>query len=177
MGDRTGRDCVWQQNGNEEEMKWLRSQAHVGIGLVAATVLAAACSGALRGVSEPSANELTPANGVSATAVIAGKSQAGDSVVITFSNGGTQTAYMSRCGSQPLVLMQQFIGEQWVGGVQNFMCPVSSEPGPVKLAPGGTFQLVRFLDATGRYRFFAAVGSSADLSDAQRAVSNGVDVP
>ncbi|HEY5062308.1 MAG TPA: hypothetical protein VII52_12280, partial [Gemmatimonadaceae bacterium] len=85
--------------------------------------------------------------------------------------------FLSRCGGQPLLLNQQFANGAWTGGVQNFMCPMSDQPGPVTLVPGATIQLVRFFDMAGRYRFLASVALIADLSDAQTDTSNAVDVP
>jgi hypothetical protein len=137
----------------------------------------AACGGGTQSVTWIPNLNLVPVHGVTMRASLAGHGPSGDTVVVTFTNAGAQTAFLSRCGSQPLLLSQQFMNGAWTGGVQNFMCPMSNQPGPVTLIPGAALQLVRFFDSPGRYRFLASVGSIADLSDAQRDVSNAVDVP
>ena len=98
-------------------------------------------------------------------------------MVITFANTGVQTAFLSRCGAQPLVLTQQLVNDAWTGGVQNFMCPVSTEPGPVQVAAGASLQVLRFFSDRGHYRFLVSVGTTPDLRDAEAATSNAVDIP
>ena len=100
-----------------------------------------------------------------------------DSVTITITNAGDRDAFLSRCGAGPLLLTQQLIGELWAGGVQNFMCPVSTAPGQVRLAPGERIELARVFDIAGRYRVLVMVGTNDDLTDASRVYSNGFDVP
>ena len=100
-----------------------------------------------------------------------------DSVTITITNGSDGDVFLLRCGQGPRLLTQQHIGELWVGGVQNFMCPVPAAPGPVRLAPGKQIVLTRVFDVTGRYRVLVTVGTSDDLADAASAYSNGFDVP
>jgi hypothetical protein len=158
----------------ETSMKARRTPTFIVCSLVA---LLAACGGGTQGVTGTPSLNLVPVHGVTMRASLAGRGPSGDTVVVTFTNAGADTAFRSRCGSQPLLLSQQFVNDTWTGGVQNFMCPMSDQPGPVALIPGATLQLVRFFDAAGRYRFLVSVGSIADLSDAQRDMSNVLDVP
>ena len=139
--------------------------------------LLAACGGGTQSVTGTPNLNLVSVHGVTLRASVAGRGPSGDTVVVTFTNAGSQTAFLPRCGAEPLLLHQQFVNNAWTGGVQNFMCLMSDQPGPVALAPGATIQLVRFFDTAGRYRFLASVGLSADLSDAQTDTSNPIDVP
>lgn len=139
--------------------------------------LLGACGGGTQSLTGTPSINLVPVHGVTMRASLAGRGAFGDTLLVTFTNGGSQTAFLPRCGSQPLLLTQQFVNGAWAGGVQNFMCPMSDQPGPVALTPGATLQLVRFFDTAGRYRFLASIGSIADLSDAQMDTSNAVDVP
>jgi len=100
-----------------------------------------------------------------------------DSVTITITNDRDSDVFLLRCGQGPRLLTQQHIGELWVGGVQNFMCPVPAAPGQVRLAPGGQIVLTRVFDVTGRYRVLVTVGTDDDLADAATVYSNGFDVP
>jgi hypothetical protein len=100
-----------------------------------------------------------------------------DSVTITITNGGDSDVFLLRCGQGPRLLTQQHIGELWMGGVQNFMCPVPAAPGQVRLAPGEQIVLTRGFDITGRYRVLVTVGTNDDLADAASVYSNGFDVP
>lgn len=140
-------------------------------------ILLTACGGGTQSVTGTPSLNLVPVHGVTMRASVAGRGPHGDTVVVTFANGGSQVAFLPKCGAQPLLLNQQFVNDAWTGGVQNFMCPMSDQPGPVTLAPGATLQLVRFFDTAGRYRFLASVGLIADLSDAQTDTSNAFDVP
>lgn len=118
----------------------------------------------------------TPSHDVTIGAVVRGRSELGDSATIRIANTGADTAFVSRCGSGPLLLVEQFVDGAWTGGVQNFACPASTEPGPIVLPPGGTIDETRFFGA-GRYRITVPVGSRADLSDADLALSNEFDAP
>lgn len=100
-----------------------------------------------------------------------------DSVTITITNGSADDVFLLRCGQGPRLLTQQHIGELWVGGVQNFMCPVPAAPGQVRLAPGKQIVLARVFDVTGHYRVLVTVGTNDDLADAGSVYSNGFDVP
>ena len=100
-----------------------------------------------------------------------------DSVTIQIRNLGTQSAFVSRCGAGPLLLMQQFVNGEWIGGVQNFACPVPAAPGPIRLNAGESISQTRLFDIAGRYRFRTPVGSAEDLSDVTQAVSNPFEVP
>jgi len=133
-------------------------------------ILATACSSAVDSTTpSPSPNVVVNAIGVR----VAGR----DSVTITITNGGDSEVFLLRCGQGPRLLTQQHIGELWVGGVQNFMCPVPAAPGQVRLAPGEQIVLTRVYDITGRYRVLVTVGTSDDLGDAASVYSNGFDVP
>jgi hypothetical protein len=133
-------------------------------------IFATACSSAIEPTtSSPSPNVVVNAVGVR----VAGR----DSVTITITNSSDRDVFLLRCGQGPRLLTQQHIGELWVGGLQNFMCPVPAAPGPVRLAPGERIELARVFDATGRYRVLVTVGTNDDLADAASVFSNGFDVP
>ena len=142
------------------------------LGVVAGCAITSALACSAAGTEADVAG--VPADSVHLTATVVQRSAAGDSVVIRFSNDGSTTAFLSRCGSQPLLLLQQFVNGEWTGGVQNFECPVPAENGPIRLAPGATIESARVL-GPGRYRFITVVGRSEDLDDAVRAFSNAVD--
>ena len=48
-------------------------------------------------------------SGVMQSAKLGGQSAAGDSVFLDVTNNGTATEYFARCGTEPLVLVQQFV--------------------------------------------------------------------
>src|SRR5262245_18749258 len=73
---------------------------------------------------------------VEVTATVTQRSSNGDSVVIQIRNSGTHPAFVSRCGAGPLLLMQQFVNGEWIGGVHNFACPIPAAPGPIRLNAG-----------------------------------------
>ena len=113
-------------------------------------LLTAACNGNLTGTSthvldNPATDTQASvsAHNVSITASLGGHGPLGDSVTIHIHNDGPDTAYIPRCGSGPLLLVQTFMNGQWTGGVQNFMCLAPSAPGPVQLAPGASLDEVR----------------------------------
>jgi hypothetical protein len=114
---------------------------------------------------------------VSITATIVGTVASGDSVIVHIANTGSRAAYISRCGAGPLLLVQTFVDGSWIGGVQNFMCPVSVPPGPVEVAAGSSIDIARVFSANGRYRFNVGVAGNQDLSDVTIATSNGFDIP
>jgi hypothetical protein len=116
------------------------------------------------------------AHNVSITASLGGHSALGDSVTIHIHNDGPDAAYIPRCGSGPLLLVQTFMNGQWTGGVQNFMCLAPSAPGPVQLAAGASVDEVRVFQA-GRYRITASVATKIDLSNSVTTTSNAIDVP
>ena len=116
-------------------------------------------------------------HGVSIAASVRSRTSNGDSVTIQISNVGTRIEFFSRCGSSPLLLMQQLVDNVWTGGVQNFLCVAPTAPGPVRLAPGESINLVRVLSLPGRFRFVAPVGEMEDLSDATQVASNAFDIP
>ena len=151
----------------------------VGFGL-----LAAACDGSVATAAAPQTPDNNvagmpgPANGhnVSITASLGGRGPVGDSVTVHIHNDGPDTAYLPRCGSGPLLLVQQFMNGGWTGGVQNFMCLAPSAPGPVQLAPGASIDEIRVFQA-GRYRITASVATTSDLSNSVIAISNAFDAP
>jgi hypothetical protein len=150
-------------------MTYLRSAA------LAATVgFAGACTG---DISTLLGTDPVPAHSVSMTATNVATVANGDSIVIQFTNTGAATAFVSRCGSGPLLLEQQVIDGGWAGGVQNFMCTTPSAPGPIELAPGATLTVTRTFSAAGRYRMIAAIGATQTMDDASTAFSNPFDVP
>jgi hypothetical protein len=119
----------------------------------------------------------TPAHGVDVVATVIRRVASGDTVTIRITNAGDQDAFLSRCGSGPLVLAQKFIGTQWTGGVQNILCLVPTAPGPIRLGPTESLTVMRvFIDA-GRYRFLVPVASTQGETDVTQAVSNEFDVP
>jgi hypothetical protein len=141
----------------------------LGVGV---SLLAAACDGDLNsGAPLPATSQ-----NISIVATVGARTADGDSVTIHIVNGGSDTAYVPRCGGAPLLLTQQFVNGVWAGGVQNFMCVAPTAPGPIQLLPGSSVDIIRVLQA-GRYRMTVSVGSSADLSNATIAVSNAVDAP
>lgn len=140
---------------------------------VGVSLLAAACDGDLNSAGAPGP---TTSQNVSIVATVGTRTAAGDSVTIHIANGGSDTAYVPRCGSAPLLLTQQFVNGVWTGGVQNFMCVAPTAPGPIQLVPGSSVDIVRVLQP-GRYRMTVSVGSSNDLSNATIVVSNAVDAP
>jgi hypothetical protein len=151
----------------------------VGVGFAAA-----ACSGSVNSTaalqtpdsSDAGLQAPTRSHNVSITASVVGRVSLGDSVAIRIHNDGRDTAYLPRCGSGPLILVQQFMNGVWTGGVQNFMCVAPSAPGPVQLAPGANIDIARVFQA-GRYRITASVATASDLSNASTAVSNAFDAP
>jgi hypothetical protein len=140
--------------------------------LLATLLVAAACGGSVTTAGGPDGT----AGGIEMVASVVSHTSAGDSVTIRMTNTGTRTEFLSRCGAQPLLLMQQFVNGVWTGGVQNFMCIAPSAPGPVRLAPGETITMARVLSVAGHYRFTTSVGEMEDLSDATQTVSNGFDI-
>jgi hypothetical protein len=108
--------------------------------------------------------------------VVGGRDALGDSVALHFVNTGSAPAYLPRCGSEPLMLTQQFVNGVWTGGVQNFMCVAPAAPGPVQLDPGASLVLIRILKP-GRYRMTATTTNLADLSNPVPLVSNTFDTP
>jgi hypothetical protein len=113
---------------------------------------------------------------VAITTRLGGRGPLGDTVTIHIANAGTSAAYFPQCGNQPLLLVQQFVNGQWIGGVQNFMCVASVVPGPVIVPPGGALDVVRVYQP-GRYRVSVSVASDFDLSDPTPALSASFDAP
>ena len=140
--------------------------------LLATLLLAAACSASLTTAGGPDGST----RGIEMVASVRSHTAAGDSVTIQIRNVGTRTEFLSRCGAEPLLLVQQFMNNVWTGGVQNFMCVVPSAPGPVRLAPGESITVTRVFSIAGRYRFLSPVGEMEDLSDATQVASNAFDV-
>jgi hypothetical protein len=116
-----------------------------------------------------------PADGVEVTATATRLSNGEDSLAVNIRNRGTAPAFMSRCGQGPLMLVEEFVGQSWTGGVQNFMCPLPV--GTIKLGPGESVVEARHFSIAGRFRFVVPVSKSADLSDVSRAASNSFQVP
>jgi hypothetical protein len=149
----------------------------VGVGL-----LAVACDGSLTAAAAhaPDTNsaglEAVSSHNVSITASLGGHGPLGDSVFVHIHNDGPGTAYLPRCGSEPLILVQTFMNGTWSGGVQNFMCLAPSAPGPVTLSPGTSIDVIRVFQP-GRYRITASVATASDLSDSANTVSNAFDAP
>ena len=116
-----------------------------GNGLVFGLLFAAAgCS---------SATEAVGSHDVEVVATVTRRTANEDSVTIQIRNVGTQPAFVSRCGAGPLLLMQRSVNGEWVGGVQNFACPVPAAPGPIRLEAGESISQTRVFDIAGRYRF------------------------
>jgi hypothetical protein len=151
----------------------------VGFGLVVAACDTTVVAGTSAHVPENAVTGLqAPASGhnVSITASLGGRGPLGDTVAIHIHNDGAETAFIPRCGTGPLILVQQFMNGAWFGGVQNFMCVAPSASGPVQLLGGASIDLVRVFQA-GRYRITASVATTTDLSNSMTAVSNQFDAP
>jgi hypothetical protein len=116
-------------------------------------------------------------HGISMVASVRSRTSVGDSVTIRISNVGTRLEFFNRCGSTPLLLVQQLVDNVWTGGVQNFACVAPAVPGPVRLAPGESITVVRVLSVPGRFRFVTPVSELEDLSDATQTASNAFDIP
>jgi hypothetical protein len=129
------------------------------------------------GAAETNVEPAVAVHDVEMVAIVTRRAAGGDSVVIQIRNTGSGAAFVSRCGAGPLLLTQQFVNGEWIGGVQNFACPVPSAPGPIRLEAGGEVREARLIDGTGRFRFRTPVGTSIDLADAMPAVSNSFDIP
>lgn len=136
-------------------------------------LVATACSA---GPTSDDSRNGTPAHGVEVVATAVRQVAQGDSIEIRITNTGTATAFISRCGNSPLILLQQRNGLEWTGGVQNFACPVPILAGPVQLEAKQSITAARIFADAGRYRFLVPVGSMQDLSDATQAASNAFDV-
>jgi len=122
------------------------------------------------------ASLLTTSHDVSITATVGRRGALGDTVTFRIANGGSAVAYMPRCGSLPLLLVQQFKDGVWTGGVQNFMCLAPAAPGPVSLGPGESIDVLRIFES-GQYRMTMPVASDVALTNATQAVSNAFDAP
>lgn len=129
------------------------------------------------GAAETNVEPAIGGHGVEMVAIVTRRAAGGDSIVIQIRNYGPDAVFVSRCGAGPLLLTQQLVNGEWIGGVQNFACPVPAEPGPIRLGVGDQLRETRLLNATGRFRFRTPVGTSADLADATQTVSNSFDVP
>ena len=129
------------------------------------------------GAAETNVEPAIGAHGIEMVAIVTRRAVGGDSVVIQIRNHGSGPAFVSRCGAGPLLLTQQFVNGEWIGGVQNFACPVSAAPGPIRLGAAEHLLETRLIDGAGRFRFRTPVGTSDDLADATQAVSNSFDVP
>jgi hypothetical protein len=140
--------------------------------VLATLLLTAACGGSVTTAGGPDGST----HGIEMVATVQAHTAAGDSVTIRITNVGSRTEFLSRCGAEPLLLMQQFVNNAWTGGVQNFMCLAPTAPGPVRLAPGETIAVARILSVAGRYRFTTPVGEMEDLSDATQTASNAFDI-
>jgi len=116
-------------------------------------------------------------HGIAMVASVRSRTSIGDTVTIQITNVGARIEFFSRCGSAPLLLVQQLVDNVWTGGVQNFACVAPTAPGPVRLAPGESINLVRVLSLPGRFRFITPVGEMEDLSDATQMASNAFDIP
>lgn len=140
---------------------------------VALFMISSACS---RDLTDSSIDPVG-AHDVSITVTVIGAVASGDSTQVHISNRGSRSAYLSRCGTGPLLLPQTFVGGSWTGGVQNFLCPVSVPPEPVEIAAGASLDVARVFAATGRYRITAGIAGSKDFNDVTLATSNAFDVP
>jgi hypothetical protein len=147
----------------------MRSVLLVAAGLA---LSAAACS---RDLTSGMPGPVT-SHDVAITTRLGGRGPIGDTVTIHIANTGTSAAYFPQCGNQPLLLTQQFVNGQWIGGVQNFMCLSSVVPGPVIVPPGGALDVVRVYQP-GRYRVSVSVASDFNLSDPTPALSAAFDAP
>ena len=136
-------------------------------GMVCLVVTALACSSDL---SSP-----TSANGVQVVATVGNRAQSGDSVTFRITNIGNERAFLQQCGVGPTILVQEYVGSVWTGGVQNFACASSAQIA-IPLDPGGVTTVVRVF-GSGRFRIRIRVATKSDLSDIALATSNAFDVP
>jgi hypothetical protein len=150
----------------------------VAFGFIAAACSASAATATDLQSPDAALSAPGPASGhdVSITVSVHDRGPLGDSVTVHIHNDGPDTAYLPRCGSGPLILVQHFVNGVWTGGVQNFMCLAPSAPGPVQLNPGASLDEIRVFEP-GRYRITASVATKSDLSNSVTAVSNAFDAP
>jgi hypothetical protein len=150
----------------------------IGFGFLAAACSANAATGADLQSPDAALGAQAPASGhnVSISVAVHGRGPLGDSVTVHIHNDGPDTAYLPRCGSGPLTLVQHYVNGVWTGGVQNFMCLAPSAPGPVRLDPGASIDEIRVFEP-GRYRLTASVATRGDLSNSVTALSNAFDAP
>jgi hypothetical protein len=138
--------------------------------------LLAATAGCSRTLTSGDRDDPTPVHGVDVVATVTGHGADGESVTIKITNTGDADAFLSRCGSGPLLLVQRFVDGEWTGGIQNFACPAPSEPGPVRLGSTVSITIVRVFGEAGHLRVRVPVATTQELSDVSQAVSNGFDV-
>ncbi|MBI1810081.1 MAG: hypothetical protein HYR75_09310 [Gemmatimonadetes bacterium] len=94
--------------------------------------------------------------------------------IVRVVNRGGQASYVQTCGTQAMLVEQQYVLGQWVNSGAAIICPVT--PRQLSLAPGDSIR-VNWYFASGRSRIVLGVGGRADLSDAALAAAAAIDVP
>lgn len=113
---------------------------------------------------------------VTATATVGGQSAAGDTVFLDITNSGATTAFFPRCGTEPLVLTQEFVNGVWTAGVQNFSCVTSTTSNVFALTAGAHIRVMRLFPASGQFRFILNCATVPDLKDTSPCLSNPFEV-
>lgn len=125
-------------------------------------------------MTDASLDGAEPALGIELSAVAGGTSAFGDSVRITIRNSADAPRYMQRCGTEPLLLLAEFVDGAWTDPVQNFACVAPVLPLAIELAARDSLTVVRFISIPGSLRFVGYASASADLANEQRTRSNSV---
>src|SRR5258705_444184 len=100
------------------------------------------------------------AHGVSIIATRVGTDANGTTMSIRIANDGSATAYLVRCGANPLLAEEQFVNGRWQQLAIAFMCPAPPVPGPITMAVGESIVVTRTLSSPGRVRMVAYVSTS-----------------
>lgn len=138
---------------------------------LAASVLSLALSGCTVIITTGIFSEVSSSHGVQIVAAVSTHAAAVDTVTARVTNTSTHAVFVPRCGSDPLLLPQQFVNGSWTDG-DNPACPASSALSPIQLDPGFTLVAVRIFTRPGRFRLVMSVGETEDFANSARATSN-----
>jgi hypothetical protein len=137
---------------------------------IAGTALVMGCA------KSDSATGPTPAHGVVLEVASRSPAANGTTVSLRIRNTATDAAFLRMCGQEPSVILQRFVDGVWKSELQVALaCP--NGPPSQSLAASESVVVSRTVTGSGRFRFAADVGSTADLSDAAMASSASFDVP
>lgn len=144
-----------------------------------ALLAAAACGNDLTGPSPAVvAYGVTISVDLNGGCIVGGCDPTGDArthlALVTVTNTGTTTAYLSACGNSAAIDEQQFVDGQWTYVGPAIACPVT--PGPIPLAAGASLRS-NWWFATGRRRLVVGVAGDAPLTNVTLDASAGFDVP